>query len=272
MKESNEWANPDATGAENIAGMITRLEERARCPDQRQVNAEFLEVLAPKAGEFLVEVGPGSGILCRQAALQVVTGKVVGIDISAEMCKAARQYSVNAQMSPITSFTAGRGENLPFASDTFDGVFGARLLLHAAEPGKVVKEMSRVVRPLGRVVVMDWDFETVTVDHSDRKLTRRILHWRTDHLGGDNWSGRKLLGLMARAGLKRLSVQPRVSLAHGEQDSLTQSLWNASQAAKKAGIITLEEQRSWERELKEAIAANQFLASIVYFIVRGEKD
>ncbi len=68
--------------------------------------------------------------------------------------------------------------------------------------------MARVVKPGGRVVLMDWDWETLTVTHPDRELTRRLLHWRCDHHGGDNWSGRKLLGYLLDAGLHNPTVTP----------------------------------------------------------------
>ncbi len=57
----------------------------------------------------------------------------------------------------------------------FDGAFAARLLLHANDPDAIVHEMVRVVRPGGRIVVMDWDFDSVVVDHPERELTRRLV-------------------------------------------------------------------------------------------------
>jgi ubiquinone/menaquinone biosynthesis C-methylase UbiE len=145
------------------------------------------------------------------------------------------------------------------------------LLLHVSNPQSVIHEMARVTKPLGRVVVMDWDFETVTVDHPNRELTRRLLHWRTDHEGGDNWSGRKLWRYMLGAGLANLSLTPVVSVARSDADSLFQSLWKAAQVACEGGAITPEEQAAWINELQGSLAIGRFLASIVYFIVSGER-
>jgi ubiquinone/menaquinone biosynthesis C-methylase UbiE len=143
-------------------------------------------------------------------------------------------------------------------------------LLHVADPEKVVKEMARVVKPSGRVVVMDWDFDTVVVDHSNRELTRRLIHWRTDHVGGNNWSGRKLFRYLANMGLTDLQIYPVVSIARSEHDSLTQSLWNAARNAQDQMILSAEEYEIWTGELKSAMKAGQFFASIVYFIVSGK--
>jgi cytochrome oxidase assembly protein ShyY1 len=109
----------------------------------------------------------------------------------------------------------------------------------------------------------------VTVDHPNRELTRRILHWRNDQHGGNNWSGRQLWRLMQAAGLQNLSVQPFVAVAHSEAEGLTQSLWRAAQVACEGGAISQAEQYAWVQELKERIQTRTFFASIVYFIVQG---
>jgi ubiquinone/menaquinone biosynthesis C-methylase UbiE len=166
-------------------------------------------------------------------------------------------------------FETGKAETLPHPDASFDGALAARLFLHVSEPETVLLELLRVVKPGGRIVAMDWDFETVTVDHPDRELTRRLLHWRNDHHGGNNWSGRQLWRLFQSAGLQNLSVHPWVSIAHGDADGLTQSLWRAAQVACASGAISQIEQETWVRELKEHIHAGTFFASVVYFIIQG---
>ncbi|MCU0501510.1 MAG: hypothetical protein MUC51_07040 [Anaerolineae bacterium] len=66
-------------------------------------------------------------------------------------------------------------------------------------------------------------------------------------------------------------VIPIVTLAHDEAAALTGSLWRAAEVARNAGIIAPAEYDAWIGELKRQIAAGRFLASIVYFIVRGER-
>jgi ubiquinone/menaquinone biosynthesis C-methylase UbiE len=67
--------------------------------------------------------------------------------------------------------------------------------------------MARVVKPGGRVVVLDRDIETRTIDVPDRALTRRILNfWCDSFLGG--WIGRQLPRLFREAGLSDVTVEP----------------------------------------------------------------
>ena len=252
--------------------MAAALEERGQALDQQGVNAALMDVLAPTPGESLLEVGCGSGVLCRLMASGITPGgRIVGIDISPEFVKIARDHATSADLAQYIDWGAGEASALPFRSGSFDGILGARLLLHVPTPGAVLREMARVVRPGGRVAVMDWDFDTVAVDHSDRELTRRLLHWRCDHHGGNNWSGRQLWGQMESAGFTNVRVVPFVSVAHHEGDSLTLSLFRAAQVARDGGVIAPDEHDNWVGELKSSLSAGCFFASIVYFIVIGER-
>ncbi len=250
--------------------MAAFLEERSRVPDAQELNRRLCQTLAGKPGEQLLEVGSGSGVLCRMLAPSLQPrGCITGLDISEEMTAEACKYARREGMDQGIAFETGAAEALPYPDASFDGALAARLLLHVADPAAVIREMVRVVRPGGRLVTMDWDFETVTVDHPDTELTRRLLHWRNDHHGGNNWSGRQLWRIMKSAGLLKVSAEPCTVVVHEETDGLTQSLWRAAQVACTGGAISSAEHDGWTRVLKERMLAGTFFASIVYFIVTG---
>ena len=270
MSHQNVWSNPSTTSSENVASMAAFLEERAHCPDTVIVNQALCTVLDPRPSERLLEVGSGTGVLCRLIATHVLPGGcVTGVDISPEFARHAQRYAAEAGLSHAITFETGNAESLPYDDGTFDGSFASRMLLHAAEPDQVVHELARVVRPGGRVVLMDWDFETIAIDHPDRALTRLLVHWRTDNHGGDNWSGRQLWRRAVQQGLTSLEVTPVVTVARTEQDGLTQSLWRAAEVARNAGGISTKEHDAWVDKLKQRLTDGTFFASIVYFIVKG---
>jgi len=273
MGHYNSWSNPSKVGKEDAIHMAAFLEERSRTPDFQAVIQKLSETIAAKPGERLLEVGSGSGILCRRLAPQLQPGGwVVGVDISPDMTTEAQKYARLDGINSGISFETCTAESLPYPDESFDGAIAARLLLHAADPDQVIREMKRVVKPGGRVMVMDWDFDTVAVDHPNQELTRRLLHWRNDHHGGNNWSGRQLWRRMREAGIQNLSEHPWVSVAHGEEDGLTQTLWRAAQVACEGGTISSAEQEAWMNGLKDSIRAGTFFACIVYFIVTGTVD
>jgi ubiquinone/menaquinone biosynthesis C-methylase UbiE len=269
LSEPDGWSNPSANEAVEMAAF---LETRAAFPDQTAIDQALLGLLNPAPGERVLEAGCGSGLLCRQIAGRVApSGRVTGIDASQEMVAAARQYARRLGPEEQVDFEVGQAEALAYPDGAFDAALAARLLLHVTEPERVVAELCRVVRPGGRVALMDWDFDTAVVDHPDRELTRRLLHWRSDHYGGNNWSGRQLVGLASRAGLREVRVTPAVIVARDGRAGFTQSLWRAAQRACQAGAITSAEQDAWLAELRGRIAAGRFFASITYFIILGHK-
>jgi ubiquinone/menaquinone biosynthesis C-methylase UbiE len=215
-------------------------------------------------------VGSGSGVLCRLIAPKLEPGgSIRGIDISSKIISLAREYAYKEKLDHLIQFEVGDALKLTYPDAFFDGAFAARLLLYITNSQEVIAELTRVVKSTGRIVLMDWDFETLVVDHSDRDLTRRIFHWRNDHKDGNNWSGRQLFRLMKIQGLKEVTTYPVITIATEENNSLTQSLWHAASGAFEQKIITAQEHESWISELKSRIKNHQFFASIVYFIVWG---
>jgi ubiquinone/menaquinone biosynthesis C-methylase UbiE len=270
MSHANAWSNPSAVSAQDARRMAAFLDERARMPDQSHVNERIRAALAPTRGERLLEIGSGNGALCRLIAPWVAPeGHITGLDISPDMAALALRYAADAGLADAVTFDAGSAESLPYPDAAFDAAFAARLMLHVERPEAVLREMMRVVRRGGRIVLMDWDWETVTVDHPNRELTRRLLHWRCDYHGGNNWSGRQLWRLAQDAEVRDVSVMPVVSVAHDENASLTLSLWRAAEVARDGGAITCDEHDAWVGELKARSEAGRFFASICYFIVHG---
>ncbi len=265
------WSDPVAADPAEIARMAAQLEDRAGRPDQMQVNALLQDVLAPQPGEHILEVGCGTGALARpQAARLAPQGVLVGLDVAPGMAQAAQRLAAgDAAIHGYLGFVIGRGDALPLSAGAFDAAFAARLLIHVQDAAGVVREMARVVRIGGRVVLAEWDWETVTVDHPDHNLTRHILNWRCDNQGGDNWRGRQLAGLAAAAGLHDVTVMPLVTVARDGAAALTLSLWRAADNARDAGAINPGEHAGWTGDLRRYIAEQRFFASIVYFVVRG---
>ena len=100
MSQSNNWANPSAASAEDMADMAAALEERGRALDQQPVNAALISLLAPAPGERLLEAGSGTGMLCRQiaaAAAEADPGAkqdlITGLDISPGFISIAQDYA-----------------------------------------------------------------------------------------------------------------------------------------------------------------------------------
>lgn len=92
------------------------------------------------------------------------------------------------------------GRLLPFAAGRFDGAWADRVLQYVAEPGRVLDELLRVVRPGGRVALADPDYDTQVLDIDDEQLARRVLRFRVDYGLRNGSLAHRHAGLLAMRG------------------------------------------------------------------------
>lgn len=104
----------------------------------------------------VADIGTGTGILALELARQGLD--VVGIDRSEAMLEAARQkWALEAgDARGRIEFKAGDAHALPLGDASVDAAFAHMVLHSLEEPERAVREMARVVRPGGRVVVVDF--------------------------------------------------------------------------------------------------------------------
>lgn len=110
-----------------------------------------LDTAALSAGDDVLDVGCGTGILARAAARRLGrTGSVTGIDINDGMLAVARGASEEVR------WQHGAAEQLPFPDRSFDRVVSQFALMFFADQTAGVEEMARVTRPGGTVTVATW--------------------------------------------------------------------------------------------------------------------
>jgi demethylmenaquinone methyltransferase/2-methoxy-6-polyprenyl-1,4-benzoquinol methylase len=108
--------------------------------------------LAVAAGERVLDVGAGTG--ASTAGLISAGGYAVGVDLSLGMLAAGRRTR------PELPLLAGDALALPFAGASFDAVTISFALRNVAEPVAALRELHRVTRPGGRLVVCEFSHPT----------------------------------------------------------------------------------------------------------------
>jgi ubiquinone/menaquinone biosynthesis C-methylase UbiE len=142
---------------------------------------------------------------------------------------------------------------------------------HLEDPRQALRELVRVTRSDGRIVVFDTDWETLIVDSDDIATTRTILQAKCDLLR-HGWIGRQLVGLMHAAGLGQITVEPAsLILTHGPLAITLHGLRRAAEEARQRGRITKEQVDAWFDDVERRHAAGQFFSSVTAFIVCGRK-
>jgi ubiquinone/menaquinone biosynthesis C-methylase UbiE len=128
----------------NVERRLERQERQAEA-----LAARVRDWLAPTSGdERALDAGSGTGALA--IAIAPLVREVVGVDVDEERVEAARRIApANA------SFVVADASALPFERASFDIAGCLRVLHHARRPELVVSELSRVVRPGGRILLAD---------------------------------------------------------------------------------------------------------------------
>jgi SAM-dependent methyltransferase len=108
----------------------------------------LLDAAGVGAGHRVLDVGTGPGLVAREAAGR--GAEPVGLDFSEQMLSEARR------LHPGLEFRSGSAEALPFDDGEFDAVVGNFVLHHSGDPGRVLEEAFRVLRPGGRMAFTVW--------------------------------------------------------------------------------------------------------------------
>jgi ArsR family transcriptional regulator len=159
------------------------------------------------------DLGCGSGHVAQ--ALAPFVSRVVAVDGSHEMLEAARARLGDEQN---VEFHQGELESLPLASGSLDGVVLGLVLHYVPDPVAVVREAARVLRPGGRLLIVE------LCAHERDELQQRMGHvW----LG---FSEVQIGRILAGGGLERVRVRPLPA----EPDARGPSLFAAT--ARKPGL------------------------------------
>jgi SAM-dependent methyltransferase len=108
------------------------------------------------SGESVLDLGSGTGsIAIKAASLVGPTGRVVGVDLSAEMVEVSRERVADGGPGILT-FQQGSGESIPAADQSFDVVLSSLTLMYVIDRAAAAREIARVLRPGGRLVAAVW--------------------------------------------------------------------------------------------------------------------
>ncbi len=112
---------------------------------------ETLKRLCSHPGDALLDVGCGTGTFLQALASAFPSAKLTGVDPSPAMLDIAR-----AKLGPAAELKPGRAESLPFLDETFDVVVSTSTFHYLRRPGKALREIARVLKPGGEIVITDW--------------------------------------------------------------------------------------------------------------------
>ena len=184
----------------------------------RAWKAFAIRVARPRAGERILDIAAGSGDLARALAKRVAPGGEVWIsDINHRMLERGRNRLLDAGiMAPAVQCD---GEKLPFAEASFDCITVAFGLRNMTRKDAALAEMRRVLRPGGRLVVLEFSRVWKPLEPAYDLYSFKVLPWLGERVAGDADAYRylaesirmhpdqeTLAAMMGSAGLERVEV------------------------------------------------------------------
>lgn len=162
----------DAAAVERV---IARLESRAQDTVFMRLFEKYVAHLTLPESAQVLEVGCGSGAMLRFLARRGdFSGRLVGVDQCPSFIQAANRFADAEGVEGLVDFRVEDAHSLGFPAASFDVVIAHTLVSHVTEPAAVLREMARVVRPGGTVVVFDGDYESLTYAFPDHDFGRRM--------------------------------------------------------------------------------------------------
>jgi ubiquinone/menaquinone biosynthesis C-methylase UbiE len=149
--------NPGSRGVVHWAARYDLLIKLVTLGRERSMRERMLDLARIAAGESVLDVGCGTGTLAIAAKSRVGdAGTVDGIDPSPEMIERARKKAKRAHSGAV--FRVAFVESLPFETARFDVVLSTIMLHHLprAVRAQAIQEMRRVLKPGGRILIVDF--------------------------------------------------------------------------------------------------------------------
>ena len=134
---------------------------------------ETLRRMPMTAGARVLDVGCGTGELLRRLRAKYPHAVLAGLDPVAEMLAVARE-----KLSGTEDLRIGYADALPWDAGTFDVVVSCNMFHYITHPVAALREMARVLRPGGVLVLTDWcdDYLACRICNLYLRLTNRAVY------------------------------------------------------------------------------------------------
>ena len=234
---------------------------------------DCVNALSPKPGEVIVDAGCGYGLRALSVASRVApSGRVLGVEMNEERAEKAIERIAARGMQAIASVQCGDIRSLPLPHDSVDAWFCRETLEYLEDPMLALSEAIRVVRPGGRVVAMEADWDTLAHNATDKAAERKFVMVHTDYGGGpsvDGRTGRKLLSLFREAGLADVRLEVHANWSDKYSPDEDYVCWPVREGHARRGCITQEELDAWYADMSAQAQRGRYFHCFNYFICVG---
>ncbi|MBF6338560.1 methyltransferase domain-containing protein [Nocardia abscessus] len=253
------------TADDPMALLVAILDLQAALPGIRRMRQWGHDALAVGPGERALDIGAGTGSEVLEFAERVgPDGEAVGVDPNPAMLAVAGARAEAAGVH--VRFVEGTTYRLPFPDDSFDAVRCERVYQHLDDPAAATAEIARVLRPGGRVLLIDSDWHTAIAHPGDDDVIARLS---TSMLATtpNPKSGRRLRGLLTAAGFAIDDIGSEAVI--WDPETIRPLFAQMTERARSDGAITEQERDDLSTAMEAGIARGDYHLSVTMFAVLG---
>jgi arsenite methyltransferase len=247
------------------------IELSYQTPEIVRQRIQTLEALALRAGEHVLDAGCGTGLLIQGMSSTIGSeGRIVGIDFSDDMLELARHRCEGIDNIELHQ---GSVTQLPFEDNSFDAVSCIQTLLYVDEVETALSEFYRVLKPGGRVAIIETDWRGTVLNSLDHTMTRKILDAWDAAVSSPNLPV-KLIPMLKNLKFNAIKTEaiPVINTSYSKVNFSSGMLKYFSTYAVKNNAVTAEEAELWITQIRDLAKTDNFFFCVNRFLFTAVKS
>jgi SAM-dependent methyltransferase len=249
-----------------VERLIARLESRAEDAVFTRLFDKYAARLGLPELARILEVGCGTGAVLRfLTGRDDFFGKVYGVDQCRPFIDAAARFAQDANVGDRVDFRVGDAHKLDFPDGMFDAAIAHTLISHVTEPTAVLREMARVVRPGGTVVIFDGDYASLTYAFPDHEFGHQMDVALATASFNNPRIMRDLPRLLPDLGLALTAAWGDAVVEIGNGSYFRSFAETYLPYVTKAGLVADDAAQNWLKAQRQAMEDGTFFAACNYY-------